>query len=322
MKKTIRRFISGAAVCAVFSLLFVSCSQNADELKDFDISELYGYTFYGNITASSSSTLTPSLILYNDERADWNMSVGGMASLPFYYYAAKNSKSNYTLYWFGGADYAAAMAHDKSKAAMTVQLGINDLNEVIILLTGDKLTEIGAMQNTRVPMTKQKDIPHTTDAPAIAFDPSIQDVMITIPSTAQEVDWPGANSYDGTFDYLVGPGGNVTRGHGTCGPGITPQIILTPDGTHTIKIGMFRFAYTPQMSILPFDIDGVKVFKHEDVYYLECNAGNIPANKADGSPITLKNVTVYGELKDGKLTLRVSFNPGAMSLPVIEIFKS
>ena len=176
MKNIHRFFREGVclAVLPALALLLVSCGQGSQNLKEYDISEIYGYTFYGNITASSGTTLKPSLILYNDERADWNMSVSKeskMNAVSFYYYAEKKGVNRYTLYWFGGGDSAAAMNHDKSKAAMTVQLGINSLNEVVVLLTGDKLTEIGAMQNTRVPITKQTGIPRNTDAPTIAFDP-------------------------------------------------------------------------------------------------------------------------------------------------------
>ena len=76
--KNIHRFFRGGVCLAVLpalALLLVSCGQGSQNLKEYDISEIYGYTFYGNITASSGTTLKPSLILYNDERADWNMSV-------------------------------------------------------------------------------------------------------------------------------------------------------------------------------------------------------------------------------------------------------
>ncbi len=323
----------GMAVLAALALVLFSCQQNADELTPeltpVDISEIYGYTFYGTITAQSGNTLTPSLILYNEERADWNMSVNGMNVNQFYYYAVKNSVNNYTLYWFGGADQGAAMTHDKSKAAMTVQLGINSLNEVVILLTGDGLTGLGKMQNTRVPMTKQTAIPRNTDAPAIAFDPSIQDVKIEIPGSASAADWDQATSYTGKFDYLVGPDGNMARGHGTSGKDsggneIIPQIGITPDaaGTHTAKVKTNRFAYTQMMTIEAFEVPNVKVFKDGAVYYLRSDAASVPAVKGDGSSITLNDVTVHGELKDGKLTLRVAFKPGLMPFPITEIFKS
>ncbi|QTQ13795.1 hypothetical protein HRQ91_04605 [Treponema parvum] len=323
MKKNMRYFFKGgaAAISAALILLSVSCSQSADELKDHDISELYGYTYHGTITASGGNTLIPLLILYNDKRADWNMSINGMNVVPFYYYTVKNSKSNYTMYWFGGSDLAAAESHDKSKAAMTVQLGINSLDEVVILLTGDGLTGIEAMQNTRVPMYKQTAIPKNTNAPSIAFDPSIQDVTIEIPSDAAAADWGGSASYTGTFDYLIGPGGNTARGHGSCGAGIEPKITFASDGTHTVKLGMHRFAYTPMMTIEGYDIPGVRVSEKDGVYYLKRDPAGVPANMG-GVSKTLNDLTVCGKLEGGKLTLRVEFKPGAMPLPIIEIFTS
>ena len=332
IKKSARRFLSGMGIAAltVFALLTVSCTELLNAFKDEalenrDISDIYGYTYYGNITSSGGSTLTPSLTIYNDERLDWNMSVNGMNINQFYYYSVKNSKNNYTLYWFSGADYGAAMTKDASKAAMTVQIGINSTDGVTILLTGDGLTGIGAMSNTRVPMAKQKNIPRNKEAPVVDFDPSIQDVEINIPSAATEADWGGDGSYTGKFDYLVGNGGNLARGHGTCGDGSEPNIILSPDGagTHTVKITTHRFSYTAMMTILPFYIDGVKVKKDGDVYYLDRAAVSIPnVKKADGTEVTLNDVTVRGKLENGKLTLRISFKPGVMPFAIVEVFKS
>lgn len=332
IKKSARRFLSGMGIAALtaFALLTVSCTELLNAFKDealenHDISDIYGYTYYGNITSSGGSTLTPSLTIYNDERLDWNMSVNGMNINQFYYYSVKNSKNNYTLYWFSGADYGAAMTKDASKAAMTVQIGINSTDGVTILLTGDGLTGIGAMSNTRVPMAKQKNIPRNKEAPVVDFDPSIQDVEINIPSAATEADWGGDGSYTGKFDYLVGNGGNLARGHGTCGDGSEPNIILSPDGagTHTVKITTHRFSYTAMMTILPFYIDGVKVKKDGDVYYLDRAAVSIPnVKKADGTEVTLNDVTVRGKLENGKLTLRISFKPGVMPFAIVEVFKS
>ena len=322
-----------AAVLAMLTFfLLVSCgqgaqnAQSAPELKDRDISEIYGYTFYGNITASSGNTLKPSLILYNDERAEWNMSINGMNNNQFYYYAVKNSKANYTLYWFSGADYGAMMTRDKSKAAMTVLLGINSLDQIRIVLTGDGLTGIEAMQNTPVPMTKQPGIPRKTTPPPIDFNSSIQDITINIPSAASEADWGGATSYSGTFDYLVG---DLARGHGTCGKDsagneIIPKIRITPDaaGSHTVKVNKYRAVTQSPMNIESFDIPGVKVFKDGAVYYLKYGPSSVEACKENGEDITLHNVTVHGKLENGKLTLRVSFMPGLMPLAIVEVFKS
>ena len=334
------RWKGAAAVLAALTFfLLVSCGHGAQsnqsdlELKDHTISKIYGYTFYGNITATSGATLKPSLILYDKERADWNMNVTTGAEMPvnsFYYYAVRNSASNYTLYWFTGADFAAMQNREKSKAVMTVQLGINSPDEIVILLTGDGLTGIEKMKNRRVPLTKQVSIPPKTDAPPIPFDPSIQDVQIKVPDHAPRADWEGKSSYTGKFDFLVGPEGKViAKGHGSCGKDsasneITPTIGITKDttGSHTVTLTVHRFAYTKQMTIEGFDLPGVKVFKVGNVNYLECTLPSFTAKRADGSNITLNDVTAHGKLENGKLTLRVSFRPGAMPFPVVEVFKS
>ena len=320
-----------AAVLATLTFfLLVSCqqgAQSAQELKDHDISEIYGYTFYGNITASSGTTLKPSFILYNDKRAEWNMSVNGMNNNQFYYYAVKNSEpNNYTLYWFGASNETEAKAKDQSKAAMEVHLGIDSPDQITILLTGDKLTDIKEMANNRVPMHKQTNVPRKTTPPPIDFNSSIQDVTINVPPAASEADWGGATSYSGTFDYLVG---DLARGHGTCGKDsagneIIPKIRITPDaaGSHTVKVNKYRAVTQSPMNIESFDIPGVKVFKDGAVYYLKYGPSSVEACKENGEDITLHNVTVHGKLENGKLTLRVSFMPGKMQIPVTEIFKS
>lgn len=149
------------AVLAALILPLVSCQQNALELKPVDISGIYGYTFYGNITASKGETLKPSLILYNEKRAAWNMSIKwGEDAVQCYYYAVRNSVNNYTLYWFGPADEDAANNHDASKAIVVLQLGINSLNEIVVLRTDNNF-----MSGTRVPMQKQTNIAHNGTPP-------------------------------------------------------------------------------------------------------------------------------------------------------------
>ena len=318
-----------AILAALAFFLLISCKQGAQALKDYDISVLYGYTFHGNITASSGNTLKPSFILYNDERAEWNMSINGMNNNQFYYYAVKNSKAKYTLYWFGASDYDAAKAKDQSKAAMKVLLGIDSLDQIKILLIGDGLTGIEEMKGAPVPMTKQTDIPRKTTPPPINFDSDIQDITIDVPFSASEADWGGVASYAGTFDYLVGKEGELKRGHGTCGKDaagneIIPKIRITPDsaGSHTVKVNKYRAVTQSSMNIESFDVPGVKVFKYGAVYYLKYGPDSVEAVMENGKEITLNNVTVHGKLENGKLTLRVSFMPGKMQIPVTEIFKS
>ena len=89
---------------------------------------------------------------------------------------------------------------------------------------------------------------------------------------------------------------------------------------------MHRFAYDSNMTIEPYTVPGVQVFKNGSEYYLKYDAPTpdhgIPATKADGTTIRLKQLSVRGILKGGKLELRVSFLPGVMPLPIIERFRS
>ncbi len=63
--------------------------------------------------------------------------------------------------------------------------------------------------------------------------------------------------------------------------------------------------------------------KDGDVYYLDRAAVSIPhVKKADGTEVTLNDVTVRGKLENGKLTLRISFKPGLMPFAIVEVFKS
>ena len=326
---SLRRKGGLAVLTALTFFLLVSCTQGATELKDYDISNLYGYTFRGNITASSGNTLKPSLILYNGERAEWNMNVNGMSDNQFYYYAVKNSASNYTLYWFDPANQEAARNKDTSKAGMKMKLGINTLDEIVLLLIEDNVTDIGAMSNNRVPMQKQASIPKKNTAPPVDLDSSIKDVAIEIPSAASEADWGGEASYSGTFDYLLGEGGNIKRGHGTCGKDvagneITPTIGIGKDasGSHTVSVKVHRNASQPSMTTEAFNIPDVKVLKAGTIYYLKCEPTSVEAFMENGKEVTLNDVTVRGKLENGKLTLRVSFKPGKMTFPIIEIFKS
>ncbi|UTC66175.1 MULTISPECIES: hypothetical protein [unclassified Treponema] len=331
--KNIQRSINGTVGLILIVLLIislVSCAQGVQDLKDYDLSEIYGYTFYGNITASSGTTLIPSFIIYDENRADWNMNVNGMSDNQFYYYAVKNSKANYTLYWFSAGERDAWIRKDKSKAGMAVQVGINSLDEIVILLTDDGLTDIEAMKNTRVPLKKQVSIPKNTDAPEMKFDPSIQDVLILVPGTALAADWEGAASYEGSFDTFVGQGGRLLREHGSCGKDsdgkeITPVMGITkgmPD-SHTVTVKVHRTAApTPEMSIDAFDIPDVQVFKDGNIAYLKLTGGTAQAKKLDGSTVTLNHLELLGKLENGKLTLRISFHPGKMPFPVAEVFRS
>lgn len=316
------------------SLAFFSCSaDNETEATDYDISEIYGYTYYGNITASSGNTLIPSLLIYNNERCDWNMSMNGMNNNQFYYYSEKNSTANYTLYWYSAENLSYCKSKDSSKASMVVQLGINSTSEIVILLTGDDLTGVSGMTNTRVTMTKQTNIEKTTTPSAIEYDEEVEDISIEIPDTAVESAWGGKSSYTGSFIFMVGEGGSLAKGQGTSGTDasgntITPTVTITDTSSTAAAIATVkvpRFAYTEAMTIEPYEIAGVKVLKDGDVYYLSYEASSdstVIAQKADGTTLNINSLTLSGKLENGVLTLRTSFYPGNMPFPIIQIFTS
>ena len=323
MKKT---FFTALALLSLFS--FFSCENENDEsVIDYDISEIYGYTYYGNITASSGNTLIPSIILYNDERCDWNMSVNGMNNNQFYYYAVKNSAANYTLYWFAPSEVSYCAQKDSSKASMVVQIGINSPNELVILLTGDEFSGVSNMTNTRVPMTKQNSIEKNTTPTEITLDADVEDISIEIPSFATAANWAGNESYTGTYGFLV-IGGNDTylaTGQGTAtedeNGNLVPTSVKIKDtsalAANTVTVTTNPVSYTEQMSVGAFDIEGVQVKKNGEVYYLYKESTTITTETQ-----TLNEVTLVGKLENGILTWRVSFKPGAMPFPIVEIFES
>ena len=317
----------GGLMLALFLAISVSSCKKEDDdadVIDHGISEIYGYTYYGNITASSGSTLIPSLIIYDDERCDWNMSVNGMNDNQFYYYSKKNSVSNYTLYWYSAENVSSCKTKDSSKASMTVQLGINSADEIVILLMGDDLTGVSGMTNTRVSMKKQAAKGKNQTAPKIKFESDIEDVKINIPETATASTWTGEASYSGSFVFLVGnPGNIIQKGQGSAGTKadgspVSPEIKFSATENNTVKITMHQFSYTEQMTITGYEIPNVSVKKDGDVLYLyRAKSSDLVA---DGK--TLTNLMVSGKLESGKLVLRVSYAPGKMPFPITEIFTS
>lgn len=305
---------------------FLSCKKEEDDadVTDYGLSELYGYTYYGNITSSSGNTLIPSIIIYNDERCDWNMSVSGMDSNQFYYYGVKNSISNYTLYWYSAENVSYCKKKEPSKASMVVQLGINSPDEIVILLTGDDLTGVSGMTNTRVSMKKQSDKGKNTTAAQIKFESDIKDVKINIPEKAEASEWTGENAYTGTFVFMVGyPGNIIQKGKGSAGTKadgspVLPEIKINPATNKTVTVTMHAFSYTEEMTMQGYDIPDVSVRKDGDILYLyRAKASDLVL---DGK--TLTNLTLEGKLEKGSLTLRLSYAPGKMPFPITEIFTS
>lgn len=320
MSKFLKPSVLLAALIAA-GLCFFSCSSDGDSAEevDIDISEIYGYTFQGTISAISGNTLTPALILYNENRCDWNMSTNGMEFNKFYYWAKKNSPSNYTLYWYGGSRGAYASLRDDSYASMVVQLGINSINEVTVLLTSDSLTGVSGMTNTRVKMTRTNEARNTT-APKIVVDETISDVTITVPDTATTEDWfESSTQFSGTFDFMVGEGDSLTKDHGkTDASGAkTATVKIESSGNGKITVSTPQMYYSETMNITSYDIADVEVKKDGDVYYL--TKGEYTATVGS---ITINGISVSGKYENGVLTLRVEFKPGKMPFPITQIFTS
>lgn len=292
--------------------------------KDYDIKDFYGYTFQGTISASSGNTLTPALILYNENRCDWNMSTNGMEFNQFYYFSKKNSASNYTLYWYGGAKARYANLQDISQADMVVQLGLNSPTEVVVLLTGDTLTGVSGMTNTRVNMQKTN-AKKNTNAPNIVVNPNINDISTEIPASATSADWfEESSAYEGSFVFMVGEGGTMLKDYGKSDVNgkATPTAKITKSSSGKVVVSTPAMYYTETMNITSYDISDVEVKKDGDVYYLTKGSYTQEIKQSSGNSITLNGSSVYGKYENGILTLRLEFYPGKMLFPITQIFTS
>ena len=291
---------------------------------DYDIADFYGYTFQGTISASSGNTLTPALILYNENRCDWNMSTNGMEFNQFYYFSKKNSASNYTLYWYGGAKAYYASLQDISQADMVVQLGLNSPTEVVVLLTGDTLTGVSGMTNTRVNMQKTN-AEKNTNAPNIVVDSSISDISTEIPASATSADWFAESSvYEGSFIFMVGEGGTLLKDHGKSDVNgkTTPTVKITKSSSGKVVVSTPAMYYTETMNITSYDIADVEVKEDGAVYYLTKGSYTQEIEQSSGKSITLNGSSVYGKYEKGILILRLEFYPGKMPFPITQIFTS
>lgn len=252
------------------------------------------------------------------------MSTNGMEFNQFYYFSKKNSASNYTLYWYGGSKSRYASLQDESQADMVVQLGLNSPNEVVVLLTGDSLTGVSGMTNTRVSMQKT-DAEKNTTAPTIVINNDVNDVSTDIPSTAVSADWfEDSSTYEGSFDFMVGEGGALLKDHGKSDANgeATPTVKIAKSTSGKIIVSTPAMYYTATMNITSYDIADVEVKKDGDVYYLTKDSYTQQIEQSNGSIITLNGSSVYGKFENGILTLRLEFYPGKMPFPITQIFTS
>lgn len=313
--------LAAMALLALASLAMVSCSSDDDEAEehDYDIEQIYGYTFEGTIKASSGNNLTPALIIYNSSRCDWNMSTNGMEFNRFYYFAEKEGAANYTLYWYGGAKKDYASLKDKTQADMVVQLGISSTDEVYVLLTGDTLTGVEGMSNTRVPM-KKTSASKNTNASSIVVDGGIKDIEINVPESASTAEWfEESSSFSGKFDFMVGENGSMAKDHGKADESgaAAPAVKIAKSADGKAVVSTPSMYYTASMNITSYDVAGVDVKKAGDVYYLVKESYT-----AQVGTITINGVSLRGKYEDGVLTLRIEFKPGKMPFAITQIFTS
>lgn len=312
-------------------LFIMSCPQPETQLEDHSLSQLYGYTYTGTIQAESGATLTPTLIIYDNSRCDWNMSSTGMENNQFYYLHKKNRKSNYTLYWFNGSKHGEVIAQNTSAADMEVQLGINSLEEITILLTQDDHTGIDGMSNTRVTMKRTSD-PRKTSTPTIDFNQDIQESTITLPDGVLDATWPSewsdnSKSFPGTFNFFVKANENnlIAAQEGTIDAQGTrnTQVTLTKGTEGFITLTTPPLYYSSTMFIKPYEINDIAIKKEDDILYFTKGKATIEeVKKDDGSSITINLEEVIGQYKDGVLKIKIIFKPGAMPFPIYQDFCS
>lgn len=320
-------------IYTLFSVLilatFVSCYGNEDEDSDYDygehdISEIYGYTYEGTVNASSGNKLSPEITLYNASRLDWNMSSNGMANNQFYYVAEPYAKNGvtysnvYETYWY---TEEAVMSADTNRAkySMKVFLAINTLKNITVEVEDAGNTGAGgSMAGTPIDMDRNSDTKNTTpsEIKKSEEEEKIEDISITVAGDSAE--WlSDSSTYTGTFVYLVGDKGNIGKGNGTSGDGVTPAVSVTKTDGNTATVKTPRMVYGGTMTVEPFEVTGVAVTKDGDIYYL--SKGEFASN--DGT-YEIKGTSLTGKLENDVLTLRVVFQPGSMPFAITEIFTS
>ncbi len=279
----------------LLSLFFISCKAETeeDEIPDYDISQLYGYTFSGTINASSGSTLTPELTIFDSSHVEWNMSSSSMAAYTYYYSAKKSTQNVYYLYWYSSKSELST--NDTSKAQMTVTLGINDTKNISVI----------GMGSTVVEMSRISDEQRT-------FEESKTDTSIDIPSitvAGSSAEWISEESaYTGKLHIIV-MGADYANGE-------NHSITITKTGENTVSITNPTLQ-TSMMNMESFTLENVEVTKDGEIYYL--SASNFTAMAGN---VTLKVSSLKGKLENGILSLVYVYKPGKMPLDITQVFVS
>ena len=287
---------------SVLSLFLFSCSEDDDDFEELDISEIYGYTYSGTIYASSGNVLTPEITIFNGNRLDWNMSSTGMKNNQFYYTSEKTALNKYKMLWFSTSDTS-----DERNASMTVYLGINSKKSVAILVDSAGTGAGDSMAGTRVNMARKGDEKNTTPTS------SGESETVEIPEISvagESAEWfENSSSYSGKMAVVVG-GSDY-------GDGSEKSVTVTKTDGNTVTVKNPASGTTIGMDSVEFDIEGVDVTKDGDVYYLSKSDFSVTAG---GTTYSCSSFT--GRLEGGVLTFVLVYTPGAMPMPITEVFTS
>ena len=284
-----------ALMIAISLFAFGACSDDDEngDIPDYDISDLYGYTYIAKIDASSGNTLTPEMTIFDSRHIEWNMSSSGMASTAFFYSASETAANVYKMYWY--ASESALEAGDTGAATMTVTMGINSETSISVI----------GMESTVVEMSRKSGTKRTYGAGGGTTATSSD---ITITPSGEGAEW-FEDSTAKTGTIATGISSPLTAGDGT----VSLTVTKTDGNTATVTIPAISGM---GMTITSFDVAGCSVTKDGDVYYF--SKGEFTAE----SSFAINGTSLVGKYEDGKLTVRLLFKPGAMPMDLIVLFAS
>lgn len=308
--RALTRQVARLACIPLIALSFfslISCSNDDDEsdkVTEYALSDLYGYTFQGKISASSGNTLTPQLVIYDEKHLSWNMNTSGMNDSAFFYTAEQTKTNVYSLSWYSSeSDFNA-----KTNSGMTVTLGINSATSVTVLVVSNSTEGTsGGMAGKPVPMTRTNEAKKTwteSGSSESGNDSAIPEIAVE----GESAEWAEESSvYTGKMKVLVS-GSNYGNDDA-----LTTTVTKTSENTVTVT----NPATSAGMGSSAFDIEGISVTKSGDVYYLSKKDFTLTVGT---TTYTCDSFT--GKLEDGILTFVFVYTPGAMPMSITEVFTS
>ena len=299
-----KKIAAGLFLFAAFA--FVSCSNDDEsgEVTEYALSDLYGYTYGASFTSSSGTQLTPELVIYDDRHLSWNMSTSGMNDSAFFYTAEKTKTNVYSLSWYSSeSDF-----NSKTNSGMTVTLGINSATSVTVLVVSNSTEGASSgMAGKPVSMTRTNEAKKTwteSGLSEIENDSAIPEIAVE----GESAEWAEESSvYTGKMKVIVS-GSNY---------GNDDALTTTVTRTDGNSVTVTNPATSAGMGSSAFDIEGISVTKSGDVYYLSKNDFTLTVGTT-----TYSCDSFTGKLEDGVLTFVLVYTPGAMPMPITEVFTS